>query len=1676
MALTSIRLRYYTDDEIRALAVVKVLNSSTYDRGVPKENGVNDPRMGVVDHTVRCPTCFKSNCDQHFGYIDLIRTVYRLGSITTVLMILRSVCRECSKPKFQFESSGINSERPLTLVQIPNIVASFTNLKERLKFISEATRNKMICHWCGAPQPNYTKRERTFVDATYRPRDFLSPFVTERGPEYLAFLKTRFMPDDAASILFSISKETAEMLGVDRMNSLMCSLQIVPPPIIRPSNFVGETKIRSENDLTCALQDVVRTNNEMSLYITEKKSSGPDYEQLYDKLQVMVSGIVNHAIKKSASQSGILPLVAAISKRKIVDLRGRLNGKKARVRGNLNGKRVDQSGRTVISGDASHDIDQLGVPTTMMNKLTFPEPVTSINLSYLKKCVALGSYVNGGAMSARPPTYSADHVIWIPMLDREARIELASQLRPGWIVDRHLVDGDIVLFNRQPSLWKASMMSFRIYRVQGLTCRLPLPVTRAFNADFDGDEMNIHALQGYEAIAEAQELMRVDKQIITPQSGTVIIGLVQDSLVGAWRLSSQDCLLTKAQACQMMMCIHYYYDTFYADTNYSSQKTGHSSVNLPEPAIFSKQGPLWTGKQIISLLIPPTISISKHSKDLKDFTGPDGLCIRSGIFLAGRLNKSHLGAGNTGLIQNIWRLYGPGGAHKFISDAQRLFVSHLDHDGPSQSVVDCIVDDKEVINILSQNLGRSDNVLGLDLYEGVKEAKSNLILQETLRSVGSHVLSQIRPNSALANCVQSGSKGNVMNIAQIGGCVGQQNIYGKRVQLRQTRLGPRTLFYYAPGDLKAEARGFVANSYMSGLTPSEFFAHQMAGREGIVATAVNTSETGYNQRRMIKGQESQCIGYDGTVRVSSNIIIQLYYGGDDLDGSRLERIHMSWIVEPKLSFNLLAKPCIQKALEFAKSYASWNANFYKDLSFSFPCAIAVKALLDSSKISNEKMTIETFTKRVTNIHSRHHSSENAVLNISMCCAILQFAAECGECSDRGEFLLDHYGKSLISAGEGVGALGASSIGEPSMQKTLNTFHYTGIADKNVTITGLPRFKQLINGVDTYETSNMSASLKSFERAQEAIQISIVCLRDILGPGRITIGKSIKSPLIFSKYENQRGHYYAKFGSNVGDECETFFIDLDWTLCVRKSITSQIVANALRDLFSFDAIVVQTPHWTNASGKGGPRLHVILAPWIRGDLAISESLMGNINIRGLDYLKNAIVFQEKQFDQNCIVRSAHIVETEGSNIIEFAKCASLIPETIRSTNVTEICAVLGISAGVATLQAELHKVLSFDGTYVDPRHSWLLADTMGRTGTLSAMNRHHMLDLGSSLLQEASFERSLEVFEDGAAFGRSDPLSGATERIIVGQPVSIGTGLVGIVSQDFSRGPEIIVAPLHRRQDDSNFDQANSHLHQTVETNPETNPQINPQTNNISQKLNQATNNQTNATIVRPLNYKSEKEFSVNVYAVRLIDENKFPASPFYENLSSSFRSISATFRIVPNMSIRCNITENSLKSIFTSCWAYKTWTNSKTTELFNEIHWDFPKTFKTKTDSRTETSFGITSSKISYMVDTLYEKSENKIDARIFSSKRLEPFEIPFGVESFKVIIRQQCAFQKGHFELIIGHEWSGLNNVEVEEKLLKCNGLPFMILNIVESEQILQNRSTDSQLANALENRMMRL
>jgi DNA-directed RNA polymerase II subunit RPB1 len=1026
---------------------------------------------------------------------------------------------------------------------------------------------------------------------------------------------------------------------------------------------------------------------------------------------------------------------------------------------------------------------------------------------------------------------------------------------------------------------------------------------------------------------------------------------------------------------------------------------------------------------------------------LHDSHNSAGLCIRHGIILNGRLSKASLGATNRGIIQSVWRLYGPGGAHKFISDAQRMFVKHLAHDGTSQSIMDYLINsENKIMKTLSRDLGRSDAILNLNLPNEIKEAKSMAILQETLRAVGSGVLTDIQTDCALADCVNSGSKGNVMNIAQICGCVGQQTIYGKRIPIKKTRLGPRTLIYYAPGDMRAESRGFIANSYIRGLSPIETFEHQMAGREGIVATAVNTSETGYNQRRMIKGQESQKLSYDGMVRVSDNKVVQTSYGGDDLDGSKLERIKISWISgNKKFPFYIANNKNFVKALKMARAYASWNANTFKTLDLTFSCAVSFRGILnttskrslDSSQSledgQNESIILDKLVNAILKVHAKHHASSQSLWNTSIMATVLQAAEFWFLLTPKNlEVILKCYNRSIINPGEGVGALGASSIGEPGMQKTLNTFHYAGIADKNVTITGLPRFKQLINGIDTYEFANMTADIKNFELSLAALQISKVMLFELLDCEIESEKYSYtKSDLEFFKsFENQRGPFYSKFACDAQSKTEKIILQLNWTLCARKNISIESISKSLQTAFSYDALILKWPQWTYEKNS---RIEIILAPWISYSRAICESLKSHHQVRGIDYVKNAIVFQETRYTSDLKTFSRHVVETEGSNVIDLACCSFVNAQTIRTNNVLEIFSVLGITAGIFVLQSELHKVLSFDGSYIDPRHTWLLADTMGRNGSLAAMNRHHMIELGSSLLQEASFERSLEVFEEGAAHDRHDDLINATERIIVRQPVIIGTGMVECISTQIEKNVQsVFIAPMAMTEDI------------VVEE--------------IVEKL------------FKPEN--SDIKFEANVFGKQINEFSKDSGDSFFIKCIGLFRQNAAERRIAPNMKFTTKLTESKYRNALASCYAYN-FSLQKSSSLVTEVHW--------KSNS-CDQEYGITiieeDKKESYLVTEIFNETSNYRRCQIYMKKAMET-KGPFGVESTRVLLRQQTTFEKGHFSLILARQWIGNTIAEAEESLLKNQGSFIGILEIIESDSILQNRSSNIQLANCIEMRI---
>jgi DNA-directed RNA polymerase subunit A' len=496
LTLASIQLQLYSDEEVRKLAVVRVTNASTYDRGLPKANGVNDPRMGVTDRGLQCPTCgLMGTCNNHYGYIELERPVVRLGHMASVLCLLRCVCWACSRPKFALDGApagGVDIRAVLT--------RTAAGTKERLRAVAEACKNRFRCPWpdCGAPQPAYSRVNKVFFGRAFRPKEeSLFESAEER-----AFASKRLMPDEIKSILRHIPTAALEALGyrpdVSHPQHYVMKAHIVPPPSIRPATAASSTeaRMRGENDLTVALQDIVRANNELAAALAGADAAVIGAESsdkvlaAWDRLQIFCAALINQTAKKLLTFRGA-PVVhaRAMGKRKVKVIKDRLTGKKGRLRGNLAGKRVDHAARSVVGPDASHDIWELGVPASIMHTLTFPEHVNARNASMLGEAVARGAHARNGALTVRIPDASSasaggEKMLYLELLDEAARRQLAAQLQAGWTVERHLRDGDWVLFNRQPSLHKASIQAFQAYEVPGAQFKLPLPCTKPFNADF----------------------------------------------------------------------------------------------------------------------------------------------------------------------------------------------------------------------------------------------------------------------------------------------------------------------------------------------------------------------------------------------------------------------------------------------------------------------------------------------------------------------------------------------------------------------------------------------------------------------------------------------------------------------------------------------------------------------------------------------------------------------------------------------------------------------------------------------------------------------------------------------------------------------------------------------------------------------------------------------------------------------------------------------------------------------------------------------------------------------------------------------------------------------------------------------------------------------------------------
>jgi DNA-directed RNA polymerase II subunit RPB1 len=717
--------------------------------------------------------------------------------------------------------------------------------------------------------------------------------------------------------------------------------------------------------------------------------------------------------------------------------------------------------------------------------------------------------------------------------------------------------------------------------------------------------MNLHVLRTYESIAEAKELMSVSTQMISPQSNKPIIGLVQDSLVSVYLLTIKDTFLTRAQMMQMVMPVHYpLFDT------------------LPPPAIL-KPRPLWTGKQLFSLLFPSfslDVTVPAGVADGVD-KKPDGhmdaaerrVIIQNGVLLAGALCKKTMGTSPGGIIHVVVKDCGNAVAARFISDAQRLLVEFMLHRGFSVGVGDCLMGgathDKVVASI-NRSMAYADKLGSTeDTDARLLESCVTRVMTGVLTRVGSVVQEDLTRSNQVHIMVTSGAKGSSVNIAQILGCVGQQSVEGGRIA---PDIYGRTLPCYSVGERTVESRGFVANSYGTGLTAQEYFFHAMGGREGLVDTAVKTASTGYIQRRLVKAEEGLQVRYDHTVRNTKDQVVQFAYGGDCFDAVFVEKQMLRTFGMSNAAVNeayTFGEDVLRAALGVAPlDWSAWEAALeheVQQLVADRDWIRGAKAHLTHAPSGQVFVTVTPtrILQRAVQRFGLHPRARSLFTHPTMVTSVLhQLYADIGRCRGNttitllylrsmlslkavvldyrltpaaltwvADHILQTFRLSLVAPGEMVGTLGAASIGEPCTQMTLNTFHTAGVAEKAVTL-GVPRLKELIDTTRDIRTPSLSVFFQGgYERHEAMARLYSVSLEHTVLHQVVKTSGVHEEPHLYSTAIDEDRDVVDAFRALYHDECEVepeyvrwvIRFVLDREVLARKGLTVTHVANAIQ---------------------------------------------------------------------------------------------------------------------------------------------------------------------------------------------------------------------------------------------------------------------------------------------------------------------------------------------------------------------------------------------------------------------------------------------------------------------------------------------------------------------------------
>jgi DNA-directed RNA polymerase II subunit RPB1 len=1014
-----------------------------------------------------------------------------------------------------------------------------------------------------------------------------------------------------------------------------------------------------------------------------------------------------------------------------------------------------------------------------------------------------------------------------------------------------MMDGDAVLFNRQPSLHRMSMMC-HIAKImkKGDTFRMNVGDTKPYNADFDGDEMNLHMPQNVLAETELRLLAAIPYQIISPASNAPIIGIYQDSLLGSFRFTRPNIKLTQRDAMNLLM--------MYSKVDTKAIRDAGSKLNSFD--ILSQ------------IMAPVTLNYKTNMfGDNEDYaTSNNVLEIRNGKYIRGQIEKSVLASTSKGILHRTFNDFGNMACSNFIDDLQNVVTEYMKTSSYSVGVSD-LVADKTTQNKIIQAITKQKlevqaliDKVHLGIFENNMahsnssefELQVNNILNKARDESGRVARDSLSKDNRFLMIVKSGSKGNMLNISQMIAGLGQQNVDGKRIPYG---FENRTLPHFCKYDDSPMARGFVENSYISGLLATELFFHAMGGRIGLIDTAVKTSQTGYIQRRLIKGLEDMKVEYDMTVRNNMGRIVQFAYGDDGVDSTRVENqtiplvgmsiedIYMHFDINDITNVNAVYTKDAGKRVKAQVKGAQEKCIKYINHMIASRTEI-VESVFRNKNEDSVKMPV-SFANSISNIQGQLSLNANSVIDITPLEAfelIEEYFARLNSlvmvkpgklfevlyyyylspknlCIQKRfhrsalvmllEMVVLKYKQSIVHPGEMVGVIAGQSIGEPTTQMTLNTFHLAGVASKSNVTRGVPRIEELLRLTNNPKNPSLTIHLKRMDEtdkdkaANYANMIEYTKLSDLVKSMQICFDPSERTTSI--EADKTLLDQFYEF-EDIVDECNGGSDQTDARTKSKWIIRMEMDADVLLE----KNITMDDIHYAISNSAYGENVSCVFSDYNSDKLVfrirlfdinkkkkivantldqsdeiyvlknMQDVLLNSIVLRGVSNiskvtprkLQNMVALEDGKY----VRKDVWVLDTTGSNLLNILGLDFI--DTIRtySNDIREVCDVLGIEAARQMLFNEISEVMEFSDAYINYHHLSLLCDRMAISKNMVPIFRSGLLNDNIGPIAKATFEVHTEVLLGAARHAEFDHMRGVSASVMCGQYGKYGTGAFNVI--------------------------------------------------------------------------------------------------------------------------------------------------------------------------------------------------------------------------------------------------------------------------------------------------------